>query len=107
MQCLTLSRLKTVKVCRPYSFFFNFVLGPWLWPRPILPLASRGSVFGFSWFLVLGPWFWPRIFWPRIFFSVLGLEYCVLDSRSASNIEHVTCNLNEMIDDHDNENNLN
>ena len=42
------------------------------------------------------------LFLASDFFSILGLEHCVLDSRSASNIEQATSNLNVMIDDHDN-----
>ena len=59
------------------------------WPQEVLYLKSRSMVLASN------------------FFSVLGLEHCVLDSRSASNIEHVTSNLNVMNDDHYNENNLN
>ena len=82
------------------KIFFNLLFKksktcPWLWPRPILSLALRDSVLEK---LVLG--------FGLEFFSVLGLKHCVLDSRSASNIKHVTSNLNVMIDDHDNKNNL-
>ena len=81
--------LPTIAFLKILSLVLGFGLYQFCpWPREGLYLKSRSLVLASD------------------FFSVLGLEHCVLDSRSASNIEHVTCNLNVMIDDHDNENNL-
>ena len=71
-----------------------------------LALASTNPVLGFGLYQSC-PWPLEGLYLKSRslvlasnFFSVLGLEHCVLDS-SASNIEHVTSNLNVMIDDHD------
>ena len=83
--------LKNIQSLPTIAFFkiLSLVLGFGLdqscpWPQEGLYLKSRSLVLASN------------------FFSALGLEHCVLDSRSASNIEHVTSNLNVMIDDHDN-----
>ena len=61
--------LKNIQSLPTITFFFNFVLGPWLWPRPILSLASRGSVLkksvlGFGLEFFLSPW--PQTLCPRL-----------------------------------------
>ena len=47
------------------------VLGPWLWPRAFLSLASRESVLGKAVLglglgFILCPWPWPRALCPRL-----------------------------------------
>ena len=58
------------------------VLGPWLWPRAFLSLASRGSVLekavlglGLGFFLC--PWPWPRALCPRLHVCYQVVLHCL------------------------------